>query len=156
MKPACQSWKPNILTLYRLSCQNAFCQNSVWNVFKGNQLDKCQEKANLTAGFSSTCGSCPTIPDGFSSNPAQGCYLSFSSYSLSPSCPSIFKLLLAVVESFHTLLRGQLPTASPSFSGDPLPCRTIHGEKEGGCRKGFSRWAHQIGMETSCPVEIWE
>lgn len=151
MSPACQSWKPNVLTLYRLFWQNALCQNSVWHVFKGNQLDKCQEKANQTAGFSSTCAthSLDSVQQSQMDSPATQLRGDsspgyFSSYSLSPSCPSIFKLLLAVVEFFHTLLRGQLPTASPSLSGDLIPCRAVHREKEHGCREGSSRWAHQI------------
>lgn len=133
MHPACQSQKPNVLTLYRLFCQNALCQNSAWNVFKGNQLDKCEEKANQTAGFSSTCAThiLDSVQQSQMDSPAtqfrgDTCPGYFNSYSLSPFCPSIFQLLLDVVESFHTLLRGQLPTASLSLSGDSFPCRAMH------------------------------
>lgn len=106
MNPACQSWNPNVLTLYRLFCQNALCQNSVWNVFKGNELDKCREKANQTAGFSSTCAthSLASIQQPQMDSPATQLRSDtspgyFSSYSLSPSCPPVFELLLAVVDS---------------------------------------------------------
>ena len=106
MNPDCQSWKPNVLTLYRLSCQNPLCQNSVWDGFKGNQLDKRQEKANQTAGFSSTCvpHSLDSIRQAEMDSPVtqfRGDISPgyFSSYSLSCSFPSVFKLPLAGVDS---------------------------------------------------------
>lgn len=73
---------------------------------KGNVLDKCQEKANQTAGFSSTCAAhsldsiqqpqMDSLATQLRSDTSPGY---FSSYCLSPCCPPIFKLPLAVVDS---------------------------------------------------------
>lgn len=155
MNPACQSWKPDVLTLYRLSCQNPLCQNSLWDVFKGNQSDKWQEKANQAAGFSSTC--VPRSPDSILQAQADSPVTQFrgdtspgyfSSYSLSSSCPSIFQLLLAGVDSLSAHWQGgscRCCLLQP-FRGPPSPAEPRTGTEDGH-RKGSSRCAHHIPVE---------
>lgn len=160
MNPACRSWKPNSLTLYRLFCQNALCQNSVWNVFKGNQLEKCQEKANQTAGFSSTCAtqSLDSIQQSQMDSPATQLRGDtspgyFNSYSLSPSCPSIFKLLLAVVVFSHSVKEATAHSFPQPFCGY-IPLHSHAQGKRVDARKGLPGELTRYGWKPLAPLRF--
>lgn len=113
---------------------------------KGNVLDKCQEKANQTAGFSSTCAAhsldCIQQPRWIPRQPSSGVIpllgtlvptVSHRVVPLFSSCPWLWLIVF-----LHTVKGTAAHSWSQPFWGPP-PLQSHAQGKRRGCRKGSSR-----------------